>query len=270
MVYVSCQTSPRRIGTAAPSASIPSTSTSGPPIMKSVCIDELLKPTLVELGLREVAPVRDRLEDAGAVRDVARRVLVEERVQERQARAADARVAVDECDLAEHRRAVVRAKLLTHHVRARRRVCLDCAAALETDLEVAHDRAGECERLRRADGSLGAAIVRTREDLLGRHVRHVAAPVDRLLERRAPLRAGNQADRQVRARAAEPEAVEATIVQDPRALDQLLDVVPPGVDRVGLVQPDRRRDRVPEPFDVWFAEDGLAPNPRSGTPRSTS
>src|ERR1700738_1405416 len=41
-LYPSCHTSPRRIGTAVPPASIPSTSTSGPPIMKSVCTEELL------------------------------------------------------------------------------------------------------------------------------------------------------------------------------------------------------------------------------------
>ena len=38
----SCHVSPRRIGTAVPFASIPSTSTSGPPIMKSVWIVEVL------------------------------------------------------------------------------------------------------------------------------------------------------------------------------------------------------------------------------------
>ena len=40
----SCQTSPRMIGTAAPLEVIPSTSTSGPPIMKSVWTSETLMP----------------------------------------------------------------------------------------------------------------------------------------------------------------------------------------------------------------------------------
>ena len=40
LCQASCHTSPRRIGTAAPPVSIPSTSTSGPPIMKSVCTDD--------------------------------------------------------------------------------------------------------------------------------------------------------------------------------------------------------------------------------------
>src|SRR5262249_124417 len=39
-----CQTSSRRIGTAVPSAVMPSTSTSGPPIMKSVWTSETLMP----------------------------------------------------------------------------------------------------------------------------------------------------------------------------------------------------------------------------------
>ena len=40
----SCHTSSRRIGTAEPSLETPSTATSGPPIMKSVCTFETLMP----------------------------------------------------------------------------------------------------------------------------------------------------------------------------------------------------------------------------------
>ena len=47
----SCHTSPRMIGTADPPAVIPSTSISGPPIMKSVWIVELLKPSSSQFGL---------------------------------------------------------------------------------------------------------------------------------------------------------------------------------------------------------------------------
>ena len=43
-VVYSCHTSSRRIGTAVPSFVIPSTETSGPPIMKSVWIAELFMP----------------------------------------------------------------------------------------------------------------------------------------------------------------------------------------------------------------------------------
>ena len=183
-------------------------------------------------------------------------------------RAADARVAVDEHGFAEHRRAVVRAQLLTHHVRAD--VAL-ASTARPPSKRTSRSRtaAGECERLRRADGSLGAPLVRACEDFLGRHVCHVPASGDRLLERRDPLRAGDQADREVGAGAAEPEAVEAAIVQDLCALDQLLDVAAPRVDGSGsssrTADPPRpRAARRPAP------RRRSAPNPRSGKPRSTS
>ena len=44
VIYDSCHTSSRRIGTAVPSLVIPSTATSGPPIMKSVWTPETLMP----------------------------------------------------------------------------------------------------------------------------------------------------------------------------------------------------------------------------------
>ena len=36
-------------------------------------------------------------------------------------------------------------------------------------------------------------------------------------------------------------------------------MLPPGLDRIGLVEPDGRRDRVPEPLDVRLAEDDARP-----------
>ena len=69
-------------GTASPSAVRPSTSSSGPPTMKSVCTVEMFMPS-------SGSPSK-ALRDAEAVGDVAGRVLVEERVEEREAGLADA------------------------------------------------------------------------------------------------------------------------------------------------------------------------------------
>ena len=151
-----------RAGSAPPCrpSAIPSTSTSGPPIMKSVWIVEVLKPSSSSSASLLLGAVLDRVEDAGAVGDVAARVLVEQRVQEREPGAADARVAVDERDLAEHAGALVLAQLLADQLGAGARVHLDSAAALEAELEVADDVAGERQRHRRADDPLGASAVR--------------------------------------------------------------------------------------------------------------
>ena len=87
----SCHTSSLRIGTAVPSLVIPSTATSGPPIMKSVWTPETLMPRSRSCVGLEALEAVDPERDAGAVGDVARRVLVEERVEERDAGLADAR-----------------------------------------------------------------------------------------------------------------------------------------------------------------------------------
>jgi hypothetical protein len=210
---------------------------------------------LRELLLRPVAAVGDRVEDAGPVRDVAARVLVEERVQEDEAGAADARVAVHQRDLAEHAGVVVLPQLLSDQVGAAARAHLDRPAALEAELEVADHVPREGERHRRADDALRPAAVRRREDLLRRHVDDVAATVDRLLEGGAPPRAADQPDREVGARPPEAQAVEAALVQVRGARDELVDVRAPGLDRLGLVEAGRRRDGVPEPLHVRLAED---------------
>ena len=238
--------------------------------MKSVWIVEVLKPISSSSESLASSPPSIVSEQPGAVGDVAARVLVEERVQEDQARAPDARVAVDERDLAEHRRAVVGAHLLADDVHARARLHLDRSAALEAHLEVADDVARERQRLGRANGSLGAAAVGSREHLLRRHVDDVPAAVHGLLERRAPVRARRQADGQIGAGAAEANAVEPALVQQRPALDELGDVASPRVDGVGLVEARRRDHGVPEPLDVRLAEDGLSPSPRSGRRRSSS
>ena len=181
--------------------------------MKSVCTVDLLKPSSLELLVARVVAARHSLEDSRAVGDVARRVLVEERVQEDEPGSADPRVAVDEGDLAEHRGAVVGAHLLADDVDPELASTVDDAAALEAQLEIADDRAAEGERHRRAHGALGAAAVGGREDLLGRHVDDVATAVHGLLGRRAPACARSQADRQVGAGPAEAQRVEAPLVQ---------------------------------------------------------
>ena len=201
-----------------------------------------------------------------------RRVLVEERVQEREAGAADARVAVDERDLAEHRRrprpgAAARGS-------ARRPTLAFTSTARPPSKRSSRSRttlpasaSGFVERttpsVRRRSGLVKTSSVGMFD--------HVAAAVDRLLERRAPGGAGDQADGEVGARAAEAEAVEARARSGASARStELVDVRAPGLDRVGLVQPGRRRDRVPEPLDVGLAEDRSSPSPRSGRRRSTS
>jgi hypothetical protein len=56
--YASCHALPRTIGTAVPPGSIPSTSTSGPPIMKSVCTFERFTPIAVSSASPRGAPSR--------------------------------------------------------------------------------------------------------------------------------------------------------------------------------------------------------------------
>ena len=104
---------------------MPSTSTSGPPIMKSVCTRRLVDAGLLLRVLLEVERALDAVRDAAAVRDVARRVLVEERVEEDVPDLPDARAAVDERDLAELRGAVVRRELRANVVRSGRRLDVD-------------------------------------------------------------------------------------------------------------------------------------------------
>ena len=255
----SCHSSPRRIGTAAPPASTPSTSTSGPPIMKSVWIVETLKPSSSSSASLFVSPPAIASRMPGSVGDVAARVLVEERVQEvspeRPTRESPSTSATSPSSDAFSSCA----DLLADQVRAGARVHLHAAAALEPHLEIAHDVARERERLRRADSALGAAPIGARENLLGRHVDDVPAPVDGLLERRAPGRARDQPDGEVGAGPAEADRVERALVEQRRALDELVDVRAPGLDRIGLVEPRRRGDGVPEPLHVRLAENGLRP-----------
>ena len=147
----STQASSRMIGVALPSRSSPSTSTSGPPIMKSVCTRETLTPIASSSSGVEAVGAVDRHRQARAVGDVAGRVLVEQRVLEDEPRLLDGRGAVDERDLAEVRRLRIGLELAADDVGALRRTDVDDLPSLEAQLEIADDRA----RRRRADRSSG-------------------------------------------------------------------------------------------------------------------
>ena len=110
---------------------MPSTSTSGPPIMRSVWIEECETPFACCSSGRHVLGAVDGEREALAVGDVGGRVLVEERVHEDDPGLADAGRAVHERDLAEHGRAVVRGHLAAHDLGALGRLDVDDAPALE-------------------------------------------------------------------------------------------------------------------------------------------
>ena len=79
---------------------------------------------------------------------------------------------------------------------------------LEAQLEPPDDAAVERQRPRRPDDALGAAAVRRREDLFGRHVGDVGEAVEALRLGSGPAGLGQQPDRQVGAAAVEVQRVE--------------------------------------------------------------
>ena len=205
------------------------------------------------LGRKACCP-GDRLDEGRTVRDVRARVLVVERLVEGQPGLADAGAAVDERDLAERRAALVRRHLGAHDVGARGRMDVDRVASLEAQLEIANDRAEHRQRARRPDDALRTPPVRRGVHLLGRHVRHAPLAPGRLVERRLPHAAVEQADRQIGTRTAEVDGVEVPRGQRRRPHLQPRDVVAPGRHRAGLVQADGGGDRLPQPLDVGLAE----------------
>ena len=196
-------------GTAVPSRKTPSTSTSGLPIMKSTWTPEWLTPRSSRSSHVRSRPRRDRVGQPFAVGDVRGRVLVEERVEKRDAGAADTRVVVDERDLPEPPGVLVGGHALAQHVLALGGAHLDGAPALEAHLDVADEAAEQHEWLRRAHDAVHASRVRRGEDLLGRHVRDVREAPRRLRVGAVPDRALGQPDPQVGARAAQVHGVEA-------------------------------------------------------------
>src|SRR5207248_2232002 len=107
--------------------------------------------------------------------DVRGRVLVEQRVEERDPGAADRGRAVDERHLADGSGAFVEVDLRADDVAAGRRTEVGDAARLERQLEVADDDRllRQAERARRVNHAVGTPAVRGREYLLGRDVRKV-------------------------------------------------------------------------------------------------
>ena len=103
------------------------------------------------------------------------------------------------------------------------------------------------------------APVGGRVDLLGRHVDEVRDAVDRLLGAGQPAVRRVEPDAQVGARAGEADRAEAPLVEERGALAEALDVLLPREHGVGLVEPGRGDDGVPEPLDVRLAEDGVRP-----------
>ena len=203
--------------------------------------------------------VVEHLGHAEAVRDVARRVLVVEGVEERRVRLADARRAVDERELAEVAGTVVDLELPAHDARALVGLHVDDLPVLHRQLEPFDDVAVEHQRTTRADRSLRAAAVGCREHFFRRHVRDVLDPVARPEQRRHPPRVGVEADGQVGARPGVVDRVEAEVVQPLRASFQPLHVVPPRLDRVSLVEPRAEGDGFPQTLDVGLAVDLLRP-----------
>ena len=105
-----------RIRTTEPSAATPSTSTSGPPIMRSMWIVETL--TSRRCGHRRPSTPPPSTGPARADREVRRGVLVEQAVPEQEPASADGGVDVDERDLSETRRALVGLELRAQEVLA--------------------------------------------------------------------------------------------------------------------------------------------------------
>jgi hypothetical protein len=68
-----------------------------------------------------------------------------------------------------------------------------------------------------------------------------------------------ETDRQVRSGADKPQRVEAPLIEGRGALAQPVDVGPPRGDRVGLVEPRRGDDGVPQALHVGLPEDRASP-----------
>ena len=240
--------------------------------MKSVWIDEWLTPRSWRSSAREVGAHGDRLHDRRAERDVRRRVLVEERVVE------------DEPGL--RRRASGRRRARPRRgARRRRRSRRACASpprpssARTSTARPPSKRTSrprtivplDLERQRRAHGALDAAGVGGREDLLGRHVRDVLDPA---ATRRAPPATRDSGCRPIVRSVPGPAVAEvverAARSALPRAAASRVDVLAPGGDGVGLVEPDRRGRPPPRAARRRARRRPSAPSPRSGTRRSSS
>ena len=166
---------------------------------------------------------------------------------------------VDERDLAEPRGALVGRVLRAHELDAGVGRDLDDAPALERDDEPLDDALAQHERAREPDDAVGAAVVGRGEHLLGGEVGHEPGTAHVGETSAGPHVPGDEADREVGARAVVAHGVETEGVERRGASAQLGVARPPGRHRVGLVEAHDDRHLVPEPLDVGLAEHLLGP-----------
>src|SRR4051812_2405149 len=181
--------------------------------------------------------VLDEEREAVAERDVARCVLVQQRVKENSVERADPPLAVDDRELTEP------ARTLVYLGEATKRLCvlvgidLDRNAIFKANGETADDRPViEDERLRRGDVPARATGVRRREDLLAREVREMPQPFRGREVDSRPGRSRQQADPQLGSRPAHFDRVEAALGQPRRVVAQHRHALVPGGERVRLVE----------------------------------
>ena len=226
--------------------------------MKSVWTPETLTPSSRSRSPGAGSASTDGIPDPNAMWQVAfSSKSVSQNVEPRPAHGG---CPVDEGDLPEIGRLLVDGQLLPDDLGAARGRHVGDATALEPDGEIGDTGAARHERLRGSDEPLGAAPVRRREDLFGRHVGDVRDSGRGLERRAAPASGGIEADREIGVAAGEPNGVERTVVQRVRARLEHRGVLTPRRDRVGLIEPGRLRDGVPESLDVRFSEDLCRPS----------
>ena len=201
---------------------------------------------LLLLTLRLVGVVLDAEVVAAPERDVARGVLVEERVEEDRLERADPPLAVDERELAEPGGAVVLRRERAQRLRAAVGVEPHRAAGFELDPDPVDQRAVHLERARRRHVTVDASRVGGREHLLARDVREVTQTVDGREVGGVPDGRREETHGQIGAGAVQPDRVEAPLgepcgdgLERPRALA-------PGLGGIILVEPADVRDRLPE------------------------
>ena len=200
----------------------------------------------------EVEAALQRRREAHPPRDVGADVFVVEHVLVDQPGPRDGRVRVDDRDLAEVPRARDEVELLPHRLlpaggaRPRDRPVGDLQG------QVLDERAhrGEEEGGRGAHTPFGPTPVRRDVHLLRRHVGDELHAVHARRRPALPPRTSGQPEGQVSPRPAIAHLVEAPPVEQVGPHAQLRGVVAPRRHRVGLVEPHRRRDRVPELRDV--------------------
>src|SRR5262249_41700126 len=149
--------------------------------------------------------------------DVTRGVLVEQRVVEDRAERPDPALAVDERELAEPSRALVRRRTRPQRLDVLVRVDLERATPFEADAEAADERrVSQNEWLGRRDMAVDPLRVGCGEDLLGRDVREVAEAVPRDEVACLPERGREEPDRELGPRPRELDRVERALVQGGR------------------------------------------------------